>query len=148
MSDGIDVMGNTGMLINLGRCCNPAQGDAIVGYITRGRGITVHRADCPNVINSTEYERFINVSWGRATEKTYRVPVTVVAYDREGLMRDIGAVVANESINISNLNINIKQGIASFYMTMEIENTTQLMRVLAKIEQLSNVMEARRRTSS
>ncbi|HVO42489.1 MAG TPA: bifunctional (p)ppGpp synthetase/guanosine-3',5'-bis(diphosphate) 3'-pyrophosphohydrolase [Aggregatilineales bacterium] len=147
MSDGIDVMGNSGMLINLGRCCNPAQGDAIVGYITRGRGITVHRADCPNVINSTEYERFINVSWGRTAEKTYRVPVTVTAYDREGLMRDIGAVVANENINISNLNITTKQGIATFYMTMEIESTTQLMRVLAKIEQLSNVMEARRRTS-
>jgi GTP pyrophosphokinase len=147
MSEGIDIMGDSGMLINLGRCCNPAQGDAIVGYITRGRGVTVHRADCTNVINSTEYERFINVSWGRATGKTYRVPVTVVAYDREGLMRDIGAVVANESINISNLNITIKQSVATFYMTMEIENTAQLMRVLAKIEQLSNVIEARRRTS-
>src|SRR5258708_2810603 len=67
-SDGIDIMGDGGMLINLGRCCNPVQGDSIVGYITRGKGVTVHRADCPNVINSTEHERFINVSWGRAAE--------------------------------------------------------------------------------
>ncbi len=147
-SDGIDIMGSGGMLINLGRCCNPAQGDSIVGYITRGKGVTVHRADCPNVINSTERERFINVSWGRAVEKTYPVPVTIIAYDREGLMRDIGAVVANENINITQVNINTRQSIATFQVTMEIENITQLSRVLAKIEQLPNVLEARRRTTS
>ncbi len=146
-SDGIDIMGDGGMLINLGRCCNPAQGDSIVGYITRGKGVTVHRADCPNVINSPERERFINVSWGRAVEKTYPVPVTIIAYDREGLMRDIGAVVANENINITQVNISTRQSIATFQVTMEIENTTQLSRVLAKIEQLPNVLEARRRTS-
>ncbi len=147
-SDGIDIMGDGGMLISLGRCCNPAQGDQIVGYITRGRGVTVHRADCPNVINSPEQDRFINVSWGRAAEKTYPVPVTIVAYDREGLLRDIGAVVANESINIANVNVNTRHSIATFQITMEIGNTTQLSRVLAKIEQLPNVLEARRRTTS
>jgi GTP pyrophosphokinase len=147
-SDGVDIMGDSGMLISLGRCCNPAQGDHIVGYITRGRGVTVHRADCPNVINSPERDRFINVSWGRAAEKTYPVPVTIVAYDREGLLRDIGAVVANENINIANVNVNTRHSIATFQITMEIENTTQLSRVLAKIEQLPNVLEARRRTKS
>jgi GTP pyrophosphokinase len=147
-SDGIDIMGDGGMLINLGRCCNPAQGDQIVGYITRGKGVTVHRADCPNVINSTERERFINVSWGRAVEKTYPVPVIIVAYDREGLLRDIGGVVANENINITQVNVNTRQSIATFQVTMEIEDTTQLSRVLAKIEQLPNVLEARRRTTS
>jgi GTP diphosphokinase / guanosine-3',5'-bis(diphosphate) 3'-diphosphatase len=147
-SDGVDIMGTGGMLINLGRCCNPAQGDSIVGYITRGKGVTVHRADCSNVINSTERERFINVSWGRTVEKTYPVPVTIVAYDREGLMRDIGAVVANENINITQVNINTRQSIATFQVTMEIEDTTQLSRVLARIEQLPNVLEARRRTTS
>ncbi len=146
-SDGINIMGNGGMLINLGRCCNPAQGDSIVGYITRGKGVTVHRADCPNVINSKEPERFINVSWGRATEMAYPVPVVIVAYDREGLMRDIGAVVANENINITQLTVSTRQSIATFQVTLEIENTTQLSRVLARIEQLPNVIEARRRTN-
>src|SRR6185369_3785989 len=145
-SDGIDVMGDGGMLINLGRCCNPAQGDSIVGYITRGKGVTVHRADCPNVINSKEPERFINVSWGRASELTYPVPVIILAYDREGLMRDIGAVVANENINIQQVNISTRQSIATFLVILEIENTNQLSRVLARIEQLPNVIEARRRT--
>jgi guanosine-3',5'-bis(diphosphate) 3'-pyrophosphohydrolase len=146
-SDGIDVMGDSGMLTSLGRCCNPTQGDPIVGYITRGKGITVHRVDCSNVINSTERERFINVSWGKASEKTYPVPVTIVAYDREGLMRDIGAVVANENINITQVNISTRQSIATFQVTMEIADTTQLSRVLTRIEQLPNVLEARRRTT-
>src|SRR5579859_1634331 len=100
-SDGIDVLGDSGMLISLGRCCNPAQGDKIVGYITRGKGVTVHRADCPNVINTKDRERLINVSWGRTVETTYPVPITVIAYDREGLLRDIGGLVANENINIT-----------------------------------------------
>ncbi len=146
-SDGIDVMGSGGMLINLGRCCNPAQGDSIVGYITRGKGVTVHRADCPNVINTTEPERFINVSWGRVSEKTYPVPIEVIAYDREGLLRDIGGVVANENINIAQVTVSTRQNIATLLVTLQIENTTQLSRVLSRIEQLPNVVEARRRTS-
>lgn len=146
-SDGIDILGESGMLINLARCCNPTQGDAIVGYITRGKGVTVHRADCPNVINSTEMERFINVNWGRAVEKTYPVPVTIIAFDREGLMRDIGAVAADEKISLSNVNISTNHSIATFVVTMEVENTTQLSRVLSKIERLPNVVEARRRTA-
>ncbi|MEP7289976.1 MAG: bifunctional (p)ppGpp synthetase/guanosine-3',5'-bis(diphosphate) 3'-pyrophosphohydrolase [Chloroflexota bacterium] len=148
ISDGIDILGGSGgMLINLGRCCNPAQGDSIVGYITRGKGVTVHRKDCPNVINSTEQERFINVSWGRVTEKTYPVPVTIIAYDREGLLRDVGGVVANENINIAHVTVNTRQSVATILVMLEIENTTQLSRVLSRIAQLPNVVEARRRTT-
>ncbi len=145
-SDGIDIMGSSGLLINLARCCNPTQGDPIVGYITRGKGVTVHRADCPNVINSTEMERFINVNWGRLTERTYPVQVMIVAFDREGLMRDIGGVAADEKISLSNVNINTNHSMATFLVTMEVENTSQLASVLAKIEKLPNVVEARRRT--
>jgi GTP pyrophosphokinase len=144
--DGIDIMGDTGMLITLGRCCNPVRGDSIVGYITRGRGVTVHRADCTNVINSSETDRFIKVNWGSSVEKTYPVPVIIVAYDREGLMRDVGTVIANENINMSNVNISTRNSVATFLVTMEMENLAQLSRVLAKIEQLPNVIEARRRT--
>lgn len=146
-SDGIEMLGSRGgMLINLARCCNPVVGDAIIGYITRGNGVTVHRIDCKNVINTKEPERFINVSWGRVAEKTYPVPVIINAYDREGLMRDIGGVVANENINIGNVNISTKNGVATFLLTLDIADVTQLARVLDKIEQLPNVMEARRRT--
>jgi GTP pyrophosphokinase len=147
-STGIDIMGDSGMLINLGRCCNPVRGDPIVGYITRGKGVTVHRSDCPNVVNSMETERFISVSWGNAPEKGYPVPVIIVAYDREGLMRDVGAVMANENINLTNVNISTRNSVATFLVTMEMADLGQLSRVLAKIEQLPNVIEARRRVNS
>ncbi|PJF30919.1 MAG: (p)ppGpp synthetase [Candidatus Thermofonsia Clade 1 bacterium] len=146
-SDGIDIMGDSGMLITLGRCCNPVRGDPIVGYITRGKGVTVHRADCPNVINSPEPERFINVTWGTSVERAYPVPILITAYDREGLLRDIGAITANENINIADLRVQTRNSIASIFLTIELENLEQLSRVLAKIEMLPNVIEARRRVS-
>jgi len=143
---GIDMMGDKGtMLINLGRCCNPAQGDAIVGFITRGRGVTVHRADCTNIINCDQPERLIPVNWGLGTERSFSVPVIILAYDREGLMRDIGAITANENINVVNVNISTKNGVATFLVTMQIEDVGHLSKVLNKIEQLPNVLEARRR---
>ncbi|MBX3066589.1 MAG: bifunctional (p)ppGpp synthetase/guanosine-3',5'-bis(diphosphate) 3'-pyrophosphohydrolase [Anaerolineae bacterium] len=146
-SEGIDLGGNKGgMLINLARCCNPAVGDDIIGYITRGKGVTVHRSDCKNIINTKERERLISVSWTRVAQKTYPVPIIINAYDREGLMRDVGAVVANEHINVSDVNVSTRGGIATFLLTFEIEEVGQLTKVLSKIEQLPNVLEARRRT--
>ncbi len=148
-SDGIEIVGSgSGLLVNLARCCHPTPGDDIVGYITRGRGITVHRSDCSNVINVREPDRLINVNWKRAEDtKTYPVPVMIVAYDREGLMRDIGGVIADEKINMSTVSITTKQNIATFLVTMEIADVSQLTRVLTKIERLPNVVEAHRRTA-
>ncbi len=148
-SDGIEIVGSgSGLLVNLARCCNPTQGDMIVGYITRGRGITVHRSDCKNIINTGEPDRLITVNWrGSETVKAYPVPVMIVAYDREGLMRDIGAVIADEKINMSNVSITTKQNVATFLVTMEIADINQLTRVLTKIERLPNVVEAHRRTT-
>ncbi|GAB4574071.1 MAG: bifunctional (p)ppGpp synthetase/guanosine-3',5'-bis(diphosphate) 3'-pyrophosphohydrolase [Anaerolineae bacterium] len=149
-SDGIEIVGaGSGLLVNLARCCHPTQGDDIVGYITRGRGITVHRSDCKNILNTSERDRLINVSWRRADQPTrsYPVPVMIVAYDREGLMRDIGAIIADEKINMSNVSITTRQNIATFLVTMEIADVNQLTRVLSKIERLPNVVEAHRRTA-
>jgi GTP pyrophosphokinase len=144
-SDGISILGETGLLITLARCCSPTQGDPIVGFITRGKGVTVHRADCPNVINSSERDRFINVNWGRIGEKTYPVQVQIIAFDREGLLRDVGGVAADEHINFSNMSVNVNKNIATLLVTMEVENTSQLSRVLQRIEKIANVVEARRR---
>ena len=137
-----------GLLVTLARCCNPMHGEEIAGFITRGKGITVHRADCKNILNTTEPERIINVTWPPATDQSFPVPVLIVAYDREGLMRDIGAVIADENINMSNVNISTRQNIATFELTLEFIDLKQLGRVLAKIEHLPNVIEAFRRTSS
>ncbi|NPV66801.1 MAG: bifunctional (p)ppGpp synthetase/guanosine-3',5'-bis(diphosphate) 3'-pyrophosphohydrolase [Anaerolineae bacterium] len=149
-SDGVEIEGSGGgLLINLARCCNPTPGDMIIGYITRGRGITVHRSDCKNVLNTTEPDRLITVNWRRTEQRAraYPVPVMIVAFDREGLMRDIGAVIADEKINMSNVSITTKQNIATFLVTMEIADVDQLTRVLTKIERLPNVVKAHRRTA-
>jgi len=146
-TSSIQIQGTGGLLTSLARCCNPVQGEDIVGYITRGRGVTIHRQDCRNVLNLPDQERLISVEWGNLNESRYPVPVTINAYDREGLMRDIGAAVAEERINMRDVNIRTHNHIATFTVTMEVENPAQLSRILSKIERVPNVMEARRRTS-
>jgi GTP pyrophosphokinase len=143
-SNGIDVMGTSGLLINLARCCNPVPGDRIIGFVTRGRGITVHRVDCPNI--GHESERLIEVNWGRPNvEQRYSVPIEIIAYDRDGLMKDISTVVADERVSMSSVNVSVKNNIATFYLTAEIATMEQLNRILARISSLRSVVEARRR---
>ncbi len=144
--EGIEVHGTGGLLTHIARCCNPLPGDQIIGYITRGRGVTIHRRDCPNVLLSQERERLIEVAWG-PSQQTYPVQVRIVAYDRGGLLHEISGIVAGEGINMSQVNITTSRNIATFYTTMEITGIAQLSRVLAKIERVPNVIEARRQTS-
>ncbi len=96
-SDTVTVVGLKGILATFARCCNPAPGDEIVGYITRGRGATIHRQDCPNILRIEEHERLVRVSWGEP-QTTYPVPVQIKAYDRQGLMSDISNILTNENI--------------------------------------------------
>lgn len=150
--DGIRIQGTGGLLTNLAKCCTPVRGDEIIGYITRGRGVTIHRADCPNILNLPSDERLIAVEWAPMTPQTeesarYPVPVVINAYDREGLMRDIGAAIADEHINMRDVSIRTQNHIATFSVTMEVESTAQLSQVLSKIERLPNVMDVRRRTN-
>jgi GTP diphosphokinase / guanosine-3',5'-bis(diphosphate) 3'-diphosphatase len=144
---GIQIQGTGGLLTAMARCCNPVQGEDIIGYITRGRGVTIHRSDCRNILNTPDPERLITVDWGDGKESRYPVPVVINAYDREGLMRDIGAAVAEERINMRDVNIRTHNHIATFTVTMEVESPAQLSRILTKIERVPNVMEAHRRTT-
>jgi GTP pyrophosphokinase len=142
---GVNILGTGGLLVNIARCCNPMPGDNIMGYITRGRGVTVHKQECPNIVSLKDPERLIDVSWGGMDdEKRFAVPVEIIAYDREGLMRDITAVIADEKINIAEVQVATKQEIATFHITMEISDNRQLTRILSKIEQLVSVVEAYR----
>jgi GTP pyrophosphokinase len=145
---GVRVRGVGNLLTNLARCCNPLPGDEIVGYVTRGRGVTVHRKDCRNVLNIRDRERLIEVDWGQ-DKQTYPVLIRVQAYDREGLVRDIASVVSDERINMTSLNVATrkKDNTATFTATLEISSIGQLSRLLAKIEQLPNVLEAHRQAS-
>jgi GTP pyrophosphokinase len=142
-SDEISVQGVSGILTKLARCCKPVPGDPIVGYITRGRGATIHRRDCPNILRVKDKERLVEVAWGEP-KRTYPVSVRIRAYDRDGLMRDVSTLLANEQISISSMNVSTKKSLATFDMVMGIIDINQLSRILNRIEALTNVLEARR----
>jgi len=143
VGNAVIVLGLKGILTSLARCCNPAPGDEIIGYITRGRGATIHRQDCPNMLRLHDRERLVKVSWGEA-QKTFPVAVQIKAYDRQGLMGDISSILTNEGINVLDINLKVNQNLAAFNLILEIGDIAQLSRVLTKIENLPNVMEARR----
>ena len=140
-TDAIEVVGLKGMLASMAKCCNPMPGDQIVGYITRGRGATIHRLDCPNILQTQDRERLLKVGWGHV-EHTYPVPVRIKAYDRQGLMSDISNLLSDENINIDNVSVNVNRSIADLRLIIEVRDLTQLSRILTRIENLPNVMEA------
>ena len=140
----IKVRGVGDLLTHLAQCCHPVPGDAIIGYVTRTRGVSVHRKDCYNVIHEDEIERLVLVEWGETTS-LYPVKVQVEAWDRVGLMRDIGVVVAEEKINITTLNLtNNPDHTISFSFSLETANLVQLSKILSKIEGIKGVVSATR----
>jgi GTP pyrophosphokinase len=146
-SDSITVLGLKGLLTVLARCCKPAPGDDIVGYITRGRGATIHRADCPNMLRLNDRERIVKVSWGEL-QKTYPVAIQVKAYDRQGLMGDISNVLSSEGGNLIDIELKVSHNLATIKLVVEVSDISQLSRLLTRIENLPNVMEAYRMRSS
>ncbi|MFH1663017.1 MAG: bifunctional (p)ppGpp synthetase/guanosine-3',5'-bis(diphosphate) 3'-pyrophosphohydrolase [Chloroflexota bacterium] len=129
----VQVLGVGDLLTNLAGCCRPVPGDDIVGYITRSRGITVHRLDCYNVVNEEEKERLIKVEWGQP-DAQYPVSVQIEALDRVGLVRDISTVVAEEKVNITGMNaIERDDRTTTLYLTLETKGLTQLSRLLTRI---------------
>ncbi|HNB52288.1 MAG TPA: ACT domain-containing protein, partial [Anaerolineales bacterium] len=120
-------------------------GDEIVGYITRGRGATVHRIDCPNILNSRETERIVKASWG-TPNVTYPVSVRIRAFDREGIVKDVSSIISDEKINITDWEVktNKDRTQAILEVVMEVKDISQLSRVLTKIEKLPNIRDARR----
>jgi len=142
------VSGVGNLLTTMARCCKPAPGDPIVGYITLGRGVTIHRSDCRNVLKLPPEKRIrlVEVAWGTQARKTYPVDIEITAFDRQGLLRDITAVLSNEQVNVIGVNTTTDKDEHSAYMslTVEVGNVDELARVLGRISQLPNVMEARR----
>lgn len=143
IDDTVTVLGLKGLLTNFARCCNPAPGDEIVGYVTRGRGATIHRKDCPNVLGIEDRERLVRVSWG-APKATYPIPVRIKAFDRDGLMRDVSTLIADEGVNMPKVKVETHRNMAVFELVLEVRDILQLSRILDRLENLPNVMEARR----
>jgi len=146
VSGAVTVMGVGDLFTTMARCCNPVNGDPIIGYVTRGKGVTVHRRDCSNVLKQTDKERLIQVDWGTPQEKqTHPVPIVVSAFDRAGLIRDVSEIIANEQLNLTDIKVTIKDNIASVWLTIEVSDLYQLKKIMDKIEQLNNVIEVSRR---
>ncbi len=142
--DTVAVLGLKGLLTTMARCCNPAPGDEIIGYITRGRGATIHRQDCPNILRLEDRERLVKVSWGEP-KVTYPVPVKIKAYDRNGLMKDVWNMITDEGINITKINVDVDRvNNAVFDLILEVRDIVQLSRILDRLENIPNVMEAKR----
>jgi len=149
---GVSISGVGNLMTTMGRCCHPVPHDPIVGYITRGRGVTIHRRDCGNVLRlqDDDLDRLIEVEWGQESEHGYVTDIAVEAYDRPGLLRDITAVLANEKINLNGVSTatDKQDGIARMNLSLEITDIAQLSRVLTVLTlilQLPNVVEARRK---
>jgi GTP pyrophosphokinase len=141
----VRVSGVGDLFTRLASCCHPLPGDEIIGYITQGRGITVHRKDCPNIINEVEKERLIDVDWGDV-EQVYPVAIQVDAWDRVGLVRDISAIIAEEGVNITAANVTDNDAsITSLYFTLEIKSTAQLSKLISKIYSVWNVINVVRK---
>ncbi len=142
---GVRVRGVGDLLVRFSKCCHPIPGDPIVGFITRGRGVTVHLAMCATIVNERAVERLIDVEWETAAQRTYPIAILIEAYDRTGLLGDISTAVADDKINIVAATVAVhKDHRATVQATLEVSSVAQLSRVMAHLEQLKDVYSVER----
>lgn len=148
LNSPVQVRGVGNLMTHLAGCCKPLPGDPIVGFITKNRGVSVHRADCARLVRLQEAagERLIDVDWGPAPAGNYEVDVMIEAYDRQGLLRDITSLFANARINVLSVNTltNKHRNTASMRLRVEVPNLGALSKLLERIERLHNVICAQR----
>lgn len=147
--NGIIVKGLDNCLVRLSRCCNPVPGDSIIGYITRGRGVSVHTSDCINVKNIPgEEERLIEVSWDNGTKVVYKVDISILANDRDALLLDITNAISEAKIPLKAINARTtKDHTAIMTLTLEIIDTEQLNKILKKLRKIDGVFDTTRNKS-
>ena len=147
---GVLVVGVDSLMTQLAKCCKPAPPDTICGFVTRGKGVSVHRTDCPNLreMITQNGERVIEVEWGQpqvAGVAVYPVDVAVEATDRQGLLRDISEVFSKEKMNVVGVHTQSMKGLASMVFTVEVSDAGRLSRVLSVMGALRGVRSTRRR---
>ena len=142
---GVRVKGVGDLLVRFGVCCSPVPGEPITGYITRGRGVTVHRADCANVRGSAEAERMVAVEWESRATRTYPVAIRIEGWDRDGFLRDVAAVISENHVQMISLSANANPNkTATVNATLQVTSVEQLSRVLAKLESIRDVFTVSR----
>jgi len=145
----LSIQGVSDLMTNLAKCCQPVPGDKVLGFVTRGTGITIHRDTCPNILyqQHASGERVVEVSWGVEKEQTYPMTLQVHAFDRKGLLKDVSSVFADEKVNVLEMNTRTEPKDQSVKMEIlvEVTNLEVMSKLLAKIDQLSNVMSVKRK---
>jgi GTP pyrophosphokinase len=146
----VQVRGVGNLLTHMAGCCKPLPGDAITGFITQGRGVSIHREDCPRLVRlqDSSPQRIIEVEWGSSPPENYEVDVAIEAYDRQGLLRDITGLLANARINVLSINTqtNKKSNTATMRLRMEVPNLGALSKLLERMNRMKNVISAFRVT--
>ncbi len=143
---GVRVAGVDDLLIRLARCCNPVPGDEIVGFVTRGRGVSVHRKDCPNARELlSQPERIIAVEWDTGAASVYQVEILIEALDRTRLLQDVSIALADAGVNVLSASVSTdRQGIATMRFLLELGSMEQLTKVLNSVRSVGGVFDARR----
>jgi GTP pyrophosphokinase len=144
---GVLVVGTEGLMTILAKCCKPAPPDPIVGFVTRGKGVSIHRLSCKNFaeMRSKAPERVIQTDWGKGViETVYPVDIFILAIDRQGLLRDVSDAFLREKINVTGVNTQTTKGQARMVFTAEIGSTAQLQKALSAISEVTGVQEVRR----
>lgn len=148
IDSGLKIEGVGNLLTHMARCCQPLPGEEVIGYITLGRGVSIHRQDCPNILYSSEKERerFLQVSWGSATRDHYVVDLLIKAFDRPNLLRDITSLLSNEKAHVFSLQtqVNRHDNTNQIMLTIEIDGLNSLSGLLNRLSQIPNVYETRR----
>ncbi len=137
---GVKIQGISNIMVTFGRCCNPIPGDDIVGFVTRGRGITLHRADCASLpLLDEDSDRIIPVEWDVAKKDTYSVRIKVVSQDRSGILKEISEAISAEEINISSVDLRTKDNIVTAYIVVQVHDIKQLERVKKRITRIPGI---------
>ena len=146
-NSGVIVKGIDNCLVKLSKCCNPVPGDEIVGYITKGRGVSVHRKDCPNINDLlSEENRMIDVEWYEEEKASYQVDIEINSNDRAGLLLDILKEIGTTKAKIKGVNTKTtKERIAIIDITLEVENLDELNKAIKVIRKVNSVYEVRRK---
>lgn len=148
IGDGITVLGVGNLKTSMANCCHPVPGDQIVGFITQGRGVTIHRQDCPNILQLRvdEPKRVVDVEWGERARTQYPVDIEIEAWDRSGLLRDVTSVLSHDKVNVLSVNTRTEtdDSIARMLITVEVDGLETLGRLFSRIQQLPNVIDVKR----
>lgn len=149
-SDQVDVSGVGDLMCNFARCCHPVPPEPIGGYITQGRGVTIHRGDCGNFLSlsTRQHERVIEVNWGGDEGAMYPAELTLIAYDRQGLLRDITALLADEKVSVDGIQTRTDKKSLQAYidLSLSVPGLATLSRIIGQLQQLPNVSSVRRRS--